>query len=275
MLLSVFLNLNHFRFNLPGKIFILAYGLLSSALSLFSQEVKPQGNSHIINLIIGSNQVKENILIPKAHKGSAISALYRFEKDSRNFHAFSFNLGYSRLKMKLETEKATWNGQINAGYSWGKNLISGEKTKYSLGIDLCYNLSLIEFPVWDESRVYWGTSLSAGPFSRLAMKFNNNCSWISSLSFGILGICSRPDTVRLYAQEEWTLSNILKITNSEFSFTAPGSAFLCAFKNEYRIPFKKGNFLSVYNSITYSTISEYQAPSFQTIKIDFGFGLGF
>ena len=275
MLLSVFLNFNRFRVCLPGKITILVYGLFISSPALFCQEIKPPENSHIIGFNIGSNQVKENILIPKAHKGSATSVSYKFEKESNNFHALNFNLGYSRLKTKLETDKVTWNGQIDAGYSWGKCLISAEKAKYYLGVNLNYLLTVMEFPVWDESRAYWGTTLSAGPFSRIKMTSGNNCSWISSLSLDLLGLTSRPDEVRLYAQEEWTLSNILRITNGGYSFGTANGTFLCVLKNEYRIPFKGDSFLSFYNSIIYATISEYRSPSLQTIRIDFGVGLGF
>lgn len=275
MLLSVFLNFHRFKVSLPGKITILVYGLLYSSQSLYCQEMKLPGNSHIIGFNIGSNQVKENILIPKAHRGSAISVSYVSEKESNNFHLLNFNFGYSRLKTKLETDKVTWNGQINAGYSWGKSLISGEKIKYYLGVNLNYSLIVMEYPVWDESRAYWGTALSAGPFTRLKMTSNNNCSWICSLGLDLLGLSSRPDEVRIYAQEEWTLSNILGITNSGYSFTASDRTFLCVLRNEYRIRFKDDNFLSVHNSITYATISEYRSPSLQTIKIDFGVGLGF
>ncbi|MFH0842749.1 MAG: hypothetical protein V1903_09030 [Bacteroidota bacterium] len=275
MLISVFLNYNRFRVSLPGKITILVYGLLFSSPALSSQNIKPPENSHIIGFNIGSNQVKENILIPKAHIGSSLSVTYEFEKESNNFHALNFNLGYSRLKTKLETDKVTWNGQIDAGYSWGKSLISVEKIKYSLGVNLSYILTVMEYPVWDESRAYWGTAFSAGPFTRLKMTFNNNGSWISSLSLDLLGLSSRPDELRLYAQEEWTLSNILRITNSGYSFGTADRTFLCVLKNEYRIPFKDDNFLSVNNSITYATISEYRSPSLQTIRIDFGVGLGF
>ncbi len=275
MLLSVFSYFNRFRISLPGKIIILVYGLLFSSRALFCQEINPPGKSHIIGFNIGSNQVKENILIPKAHRGSAISGSYKFEKENNNFHAFNFNLGYSRLKTKLETDKATWNGQIDAGYSWGKSLISAEKIKYYLGVNLSYILTVMEFPIWDESRAYWGTAFSAGPFTRLKMTFNNNCSLISSLSLDMLGLCSRPDDVRLYAQEEWTLSNILKITNTGFSFSAPDDTFLCILKNEYRMPVRGDNFLSVYNSIIYATLAEHRSQSLQTIKISFGVGLGF
>lgn len=275
MLLSVFLNFHSFRVCLPGKITILVYGLLFSSPTLFCQEIKPPGNSHIIGLNIGNNQVKENILIPKVHRGASVLASYKLEKESNNFNAFNFSFGYSRLKTKLETEKATLNLQIDAGYLWGKCLISAEKTKYYLGVNLNYYLTVMEFPVWDESRVYWGTALSAGPFSRLKNTFNNNCTWICYLSLDLLGLSSRPDEVRLYAQEEGTLSNILRITNSGYSFGAADRTFLCVLRNEYRVPLKDDNFLSVHNSITYAVISEYRSPSLQTIRIDFGVGLGF
>jgi hypothetical protein len=260
---------------MSGKVFILALAPVFSSPNLFCQEIAPPVNSNIIELNFGSNQIKENLLIPKAHKGSAISVSYIFENESRNYHEFTFNLGYGRLKTRLETEKVTWNAQLSAGYSWGKNLVDREKIKYCLGLKTGYYWSLIEYPVWDESRAYWGTALYAGPFTRVKMIFKNSSSWIGSFSVDLIGLSSRPDEVRIYAQEEWTLSNILRITNSGYSFSAADRTFLCVLKNEYRIPFKDDNFLSVHNLITYATISEYRSPSLQMIRIYFGVGLGF
>jgi hypothetical protein len=259
---------------MPGKFLILILTFLYPTPSL-GQEIRSSVNSHIIGFNIGSNQVKENLLIPKAHTGSVISVSYGFEKEGRNFHEFTFNIGYGRLKTKLETDKVTWNGQINTGYSWGKSLISREKVKYYLGADLKYHLTLMEYPVWDESRAYWGTALTAGLFTRVRMVFNNKSSWVSSLCIDLLGFSSRPDEVRIYAQEEWTLANILKITNTGYSFTLIDNTFMCSIQNEYRIFLKNDNFLSFCNSITYASISEYQGKSLLSVRINFGIGLGF
>ena len=219
--------------------------------------------------------IKENILIPKVHSGSIISISYRFENEARNYNEFSFSIGYSKLRTKLETKKVTQNEQLNFSYSWGKGLLIQEKVKYYLGFNVGYDWTLMEYVVWDESRGYWGTSLTAGPYNRIAVRLNNKCSWISTIHFNLLGILSRPEDVRIYAQEEWTLSNIMKITNSDFSLGIINNILISDFRSEYRIPFKGDNFLSVYGSMFYETISKDEGQPLQILQITAGIGLEF
>ena len=261
---------------IPGKFLILVPLLLSLTYSnLLCQEGGSKIKSNILSFSPGSNQIKENILIPKVHRGSLIRISYRYENESRNYNEFSFNFGYSKVKTRLETEKLTQNEQLSFSYSWGKSLIIQEKVKYYLGLNAGYDWSLMEYVVWDESRGYWGTSLTAGPYNRVAVKLNNKCSWISSFHFNLLGILSRPEDVRIYAQEEWTLTNIMKITNNDFSLGIMNNILICNFKSEYRIPFKGDNFLSVYGSLFYETISKSEGQPLQILQITAGMGVGF
>jgi hypothetical protein len=275
MRLSVLLSICRNNNRVPGKILIQLLLFLLASSNIFCQEDESALKSNILSFSPGSNRIKENILIPKINRGSLISISYRYENESRNYNEFSFILGYSKLKTRLETEKVTQNEQLSFGYSWGKSLIFQEKVKYYLGFNAGYDWTLMEYPVWDESRAYWGTSLTAGPFNRLKVNLNNQCSWISSFCLGLLGILSRPDDVRLYAQEEWKLSNIMQITNSNFFFGVMNNILICNFKNEYRIPLKDDNFLSVYGSVFYETISKSEGQSLQISQITAGIGLGF
>ena len=275
MRLSVLLSICRNNNRVPGKILIQLLLFLLASSNIFCQEDESALKSNIISFSLASNRIKENILIPKVHRSHLINISYRFENETRNYNEFSFNTGYSKLRTKLETEKETFNIKLYLSYSWGKNLIVQEKVKYYLGLNASYNLSLMEYSVWDESRAYWGTSLTAGPFNRLKVNLNNQCSWISSFYLGLLGILSRPDDVRLYAQEEWKLSNIMQITNSNFFFGVMNNILICNFKNEYRIPLKDDNFLSVYGSVFYETISKSEGQSLQISQITAGIGLGF
>ncbi|OFY77990.1 MAG: hypothetical protein A2V46_05445 [Bacteroidetes bacterium RBG_19FT_COMBO_42_7] len=267
--------MSNFKLRIPAKLLILLHSFLLIPVFLFSQEEDFRQRTHYFGFEPGSNQIKENILIPKVNRGSVIEFSYRFENEGRNYNEVTFNIGYSKLRTKVETEKVTQNLQMSVGYSWGKNLLPGEKVNYYLGVKANYLWTLMEFPVWDESRAYWGTVISAGPFNRVNLAFDNNTSWICSLQIDLIGFCSRPDEERLYAQEKWTVPNIIQITNSGFSFVTLNSFVICSLRNEYRIPLKNDNFFSFCNSITYATVSESKGKSLQTVKISFGFGLGF
>jgi hypothetical protein len=275
MNLSVPLCICRINLRVPGKFLIPIYILQLVSSNLLCQEDESPLKANIFSFSPGSNRIKENILIPKVHSGSIIRISYRFENEARNYNEFSFSIGYSKLKTKLETEKVTQNEHLSFGYSWSKGLLIQERVKYYLGFNVGYDWTLMEYVVWDESRGYWGTSLTAGPYNRIAVRLNNKCSWISTIHFNLFGILSRPEDVRLYAQEEWTLSNIMKITNSDFSLGIMNNILICNFKSEYRIPFENDSFLSVYGSMFYKTISKGEGQPLQILQITAGLGFGF
>src|SRR4030042_5606807 len=173
MIISVLLDICHIKVGMPGKILILFYLFLLNPVFLFSREEDFRQRTHYFGFEPGNNQIKENILIPKVNRGSVIEFSYRFENEGRNYNEVTFNIGYSKLRTKVETEKVTQNLQMSVGYSWGKNLLLGEKVNYYLGVEANYLWTLIEFPVWDESRAYWGTVISAGPFNKVKLAFAN------------------------------------------------------------------------------------------------------
>ena len=268
-------GLNQIIVRVPWKYSILFHALLLIPVFLFSQKENPRESSHCFSFETVNNQVKENILIPKTNRGQGIELSYKFEKERNSLNEFIFSTGYCKLKTKLETDKVTWNVQANAGYLWGKNLLAGEKFRYYLGAEVFYHWSVMEYPVWDESRAYWGSVISTGLFNRIKLLFNEKNILISSLCLDLAGLCSRPDDIRLYAQEEWTLSNIIRITNSGFSFNTLNNFFMCSLRNEYRVSLKKDFCFSLCNSIIYSSISEIHGQSLQSIRIGFGISLGF
>jgi hypothetical protein len=260
---------------MSSRKYIILFLLSFLFKSIQCQDTTSVYTSHLISLTFGSNRLKEEILIPKVHSGALTGFSYVFEKSGNNFNSIACSFSYNHLKTKLETEKVTQTGLIDIKYSWGYNLLKSKGSNYFLGVTTSYNWSIQEFPVWDESRAYWGTSLAAGPYGRLSMTFDNQCSWISSFDISLLGILSRPEDVRLYAQEEWTISNIMKITNSDFSFGIMNNILICCFKSEYRIPFKNDSFLSFYGSMFYESVSESEGQPFKVSQIAAGIGFGF
>jgi hypothetical protein len=67
----------------------------------------------------------------------------------------------------------------------------------------------------------------------------------------------------------------MKITNSNFSLGIINNILISDFRSEYRIPFKGDNFLSVYGSMFYKTISKGEGQPLQILQIIAGIGFGF
>ncbi len=232
--------------------------------------------SHLLSLNIGNQKLKEEILLPKVHSGLYTGFYYLFERTNKNYYSIDFTVSYNHLKTKLETEKVTQTGQVNMKYSWGYNLLKNNLSNIHFGVTAWYNWSIEEFPVWDESRAYWGTSLSAGPFARFLFNLDNHSVWITSLNSSLLGFLSRPDYLRIYAQEEWTLSNIIKITNSHFEFALPDNIILTSIKTEYRMPvgLKGKYFWSVSGEFLYSGVAEDKSYPIRLSRFNIGIGFG-
>lgn len=219
-----------------------------------SQEQKLPNIYHSFTYEIGVNWLKEENLFPIVHKGSINGLTYKFEKIVKNYHEVSVTLRYSKIKAELETEKVSQNEQVNFGYCMGFHLLRREKMNFYMGYNLKYTHSLVEFPVWDESRAYWATSLTLGISNKLFVNIKENQSWILSWDLNPMGLYSRPDEVRLYAQENWSFSSILKTTNSNLKPGFINNILLCNFRTEYRFLTKKDHYLALQYSFSYLRI---------------------
>jgi len=241
---------------------------------VLGQNDNPVSSNHDISYDLGSSWVKEKLLIPKVHKGTINSLSYRFESNKEIYYSVKLVVGYGKLKTELESEKVSLNGQINLDYSMGFKIWSTEKVKYLLGYNVEYNWSFLDFPVWDEARSYWNTNLSAGPYNRLAFSLKNNKFWITTWYFSLFGILSRPDKVRLYAQQEYTFSGIVNATHSDFEFVSINNILISNFKTEYRIPMKKGRYFSLTYTFIYSKTAKSNEPALFINRNNFGLGFG-
>lgn len=240
-----------------------------------SQEQKRQIKYHSFTYEIGANWLKENNLFPIVHKGAINGLTYRFEKSGKNYNEISVSLRYSKLKAEPETEKVSQNEQFSLGYCMGFHLVQREKINLYIGYNLKYALPLVEFPVWDESRAYWSTSLTLGLSNRLFLNIKEYQNWIISWDINPMGLYSRPDEVRLYAQEKWTFSSIVKTTNSGIKPGFVTNVLLSNFRTEYRFLTKKDHYFALLYSLSYSRIMKTnEHPQLNNIN-NFGISLGF
>ncbi|HUX94186.1 MAG TPA: hypothetical protein VMV47_00525 [Bacteroidales bacterium] len=257
------------------QLFLLLLLLLCFPELVTGQEEKSPYIYHSFTYETGITRMKEKILFPIVHKGSVNGLTYRYEKRGKNYHEIFVSLRYSKIKTDLETEKVSQNVQFGIGYCMGFLLVINEKMNYYLGYNLRYAHSLAEFPVWDESRAYWATSLTSGISNRLFINNKTNQSWFFSWDINPMGLYSRPDEVRIYAQENWSLSSILKTTNSNIKPGLINNVLLSNFRTEYRFHSKNDNYFALLYSFSYSRIcTTNEQPQMNSIS-NFGISLGF
>jgi hypothetical protein len=249
--------------------------LIIFAGSGFAQEPESPIKYHSLTYTIGSNWLQEDDLFPIVHKGPVNGLTYRFEKSDKNYNEFAVSLRYSKIKAKLETERVSQNIQIAFDYCMGFHLVNREKLNYYLGYNVKYSNSLVEFPVWDESRAYWASSLTSGITNRLFINTKTDQCWLFILDFNPVGFYSRPDEIRIYAQEDWSLPSILKTTNSNFKPGFVNNVLLCNFRSEYRFLARKNHYLAVQYSFSFTRICRTNEQPHLNTTNNLGVSLGF
>ncbi len=241
----------------------------------YSQTELLHNHDHFLGYNAAISSIKEEILLPKVHRGILSNLTYRFEKNNAKYYSLKFDIAYGKLRTTMETEKVTWNGQINLRFTAAYKMIDFGSFRYSLGYTVDYEWSVMEYPVWDESRAYWSTTLSAGPCNRLMVTMKNNMSWIFTWDLCLLGVLSRPDEIRLYAQEKWTLLSIIKTTHSYLEPVSVNKLLKNAIGTEFRLPLKNGNYFSFCYSFRYLKSNRNSEPPVYINSNILGMGIGF
>ena len=222
---------------------------------------------------VGLNQSKDENLIPKVHRGVAHFFDFRIEKKTDLFSSFQLQLGYGKLKTAIENEAVSFNAQVSLSYCHDFKMIENKRYGYYLGPGASLTSSLSEYENWDEAHAYWGNFLSLGSSQILFMTLDKNKSWITELEISLLGCYTRPDERRRYANEYWTVSNILKIMNSHYHFGLWNRAFQVKLATEYRTPLFADHLLALSFSIYYSRLKAEDGNPLKEIIHRLGVGL--
>jgi len=189
-----------------------------------------------VNLQIGQNQIKEMNLFPMVHKGMVTELSFETEKVMSGLQQFQLFFTYSRIKTSLE--EMAKSGNIRFGLNYAYNFLISQKynLRYYFGpqVSLCYSFMI--YPNWDESHSYWADYLSFGANNILSVSLKNESEWFTSLNFSLFSLFSRPDEIRPYKMDDYTLVGILKATNSNIETGFMNSSFHINFKTEYRFP---------------------------------------
>ena len=229
---------------------------------------------HSVTYDNGSNRMKEENLVPLVHTGTIHGLTYRFEKPGKRYHEVFVGMRYGKLKSSLETEKVSQNARIGTGYCMGFGLLHKRIADIYLGFNVSYLMSFLEFPVWDESRAYWGTSLTLGISCRTYLNTKKNQFWVTGIDINPMGLYSRPDELRQYAQEKYTLSNILLTMNSHISAGFADKVFLSSIRTEYRFHTRRDHYLAILYVWSYSRIKKANEHPLYNSTNSIGISLG-
>jgi len=220
--------------------------------------------TYSLNLHVGMNQIKEMNLLPLVHKGMISELSFETEKRKDNLRLFQFNFAYSRLKTSLEEMSKSANIKLGMNYSYNYPVYQKNNLRYYLGPQVSLSYSLMVFPNWDESHSYWADYLSFGANNILSMTHKNENEWFSSLSFSLLGFFSRPDEIRPYKMDDYTLDGILKAFNSNIESGLMNKVLLINYRTEYRFPVLNNKMEAITFNLDVLRISRHdEQPVFQ------------
>lgn len=228
----------------------------------------------ILSYNLSASNIKEEVLIPKVHRGVINNFSFLMEQNKSNFNSLMINLGYGHLKTKLESEKVTLNGSVNLIYIQGYSLIKKEKIEYYFGYNAGYLWNIMNYPVWDESRVYWSSSFTVGPYNRFVIKYPDH-QFIFTWDVSIIGLLSRPEEQRLYAQENASFFNIIKTTNSHYEAEIINHLMISNLLVEYRMLLPKNRNFSFIYSVFFSKTERANQPPLYMYRNNFGMAYGF
>ncbi len=256
------------------KAFLLVLMIfLSSNISLFGQIYLKSESTHYIGYSLGAGQIKEENLIPKTHKGLSHFLSYQFEFKNDVYRCFEFIIGFGRYKTKIENETLSFNVQLLLSYLYNFKIFENEYIDYYLGLKTGFASSLSEYENWDEAHAYWGNYLSLGPSNTVNISLDENNYLLMHLDLALLGIYTRPDYNRLYANEHWTFSNIINKMNSNYHFGFVNNAFQAKASVEYRTPIFNDDHLSLMFSFYYSRLQADSGKPLKEFFIKFGIGI--
>jgi hypothetical protein len=196
----------------------------------------PDHRFYSLHLQLGQNQIKEMILFPLVHKGIVTELSFEKEKIKTNLRLFRFYLTYSRLKTGLEEMSKSANISLGLGYSYNFLVFQKNNFRFYSGPQGLLHYSLMIYPNWDESHSYWSDYLSVGVNNVLSLSLREEREWFTSLNFSLLGFFSRPDDLRQFKMDDYTLDGIFRALNSDIETGSMNKLLQINFRTEYRFP---------------------------------------
>ena len=228
---------------------------------------------HALGYSLGVTQIKEENLLPKVHSGLTHTLTYELHREGNSGHSATIQLGYGCVSTQIDRDEGSFNARLSLSYSPLFRVRQGGGFAYFLGPRISYSSSLSEYQTWDEAHAYWGTSLSLGVSNVVSLDLGTARDLTFCFDCSLLGITSRPERFRLYANERWTFSNIVGIMNSGYQFGFANDVFQLNTTARYRTPVFSSQFLALSCSLYYSRLNIDGGNPLREIITSIGIGL--
>jgi len=236
-------------------------------------QVETNLTHHTLAYSLGVAQVKEENLLPKVHSGLIHALTYEFHREGDPRQSVTIQAGYGILSTRINHDEGSFNARLLLSYSPVFSVWRVGGFAYCVGPRLAYSSSLSEYQTWDEAHAYWGTSLSLGASNVVSLDLGTARDLTFCLDWLLLGITSRPERFRLYANERWTFSNIVKIMNSGYQFGFANDVFQLNVIARYRTPVFSSQFLALTCSLYYSRLNIEGGKPLREIITSIGIGV--
>lgn len=187
-----------------------------------------------IHSFAGINQVKEQNLHPKVHKGAVFGFNYMHEKIKKNISLYDVWFQYSKVKTSFENSSTSLNIQINGRYRYLFEIINKDKLSFFTGPNLSAHYRLSHYPNWDDSHLYWADDFSIGSANKLTYSLSKKTAISFDLGFSLLSVFNRPELNRMYKIDDVSPGGIVKNMNSNFEIGTLNKAFKLDFQVEYK-----------------------------------------
>jgi hypothetical protein len=237
----------------PHRAVLLITLLLLPGAAAEGQLPPPPGSKHSLGYSLGFQQSREELLMPKVHRGALHIFSYQYEDISDRYRMFRFNLGFGKLKTVIEDDPATIHGGVWLRYRHAFNLLRRGDVLLYVGPTASVTSSISYYDSWDESHVYWADCLSLGPSGVLCVPDRDNL-WLTSLDLSLFGLFTRPDPVRLNAEEDWSLADVLRLINRHYRLGSFSDAGQLDVNTEYRSTLTRGGYLAFSYAFQWSRI---------------------
>lgn len=224
---------------------------------------------------VGVNQVKEENLHPKVHKGAVYSLNYRRGKSKKNYSYFDFIFQYSKIKTVFEEAPVSMNIQVGARYGYLFECLKKDKLSFYLGPNLSSGYSLNFYSKWDDSHLYWADHLSLGVANKLNYALSDKTALSFDLNYTLFSFFSRPEIDRAYKIDDVSFGGIIKNLNSDFEAGTLNKSFVLHFQTTYQFKLSEKLTEAISYSFNYSSIKAKGGMSYTNIQHNLGLKIHF
>ena len=151
---------------------------------------------------------------------------------------------------------------LTSSYSYCFKLIDEQPISYFIGPQVKISYSAFYYPNWDDSHLYWGNLFSLGVSNFASYRLGDKTRLVSTFSFALLSLYSRPDPLRLYKIDDLSFAGIVSSLNQNFEFGFFTAATSLHFDIEYQFPVFETKTESFFYSFDYTYLSKGNALPF-------------